>query len=77
MNVSKYVVLFEGCIVLVMGVSFGIGCVLVFEFVCCGVKVVVFVWCKVEFDWLVDEIVIVGGNVIVFVVDVVNEVEFC
>lgn len=49
------------CCVLIMGVSFGIGIVVVFEFVCEGVVFwIIYVGCEVEVYCVVEDCCVVG-----------------
>lgn len=60
--------------VVVMGVGFGIGCVVVFVFVQVGFIVVLFGCMEVLLCEMQDVICVVGGDVQVFQVDVIDEV---
>lgn len=55
-----------------MGVLVGVGCVIVYCFVCVGVCVVLIVCVSEVFDYVVEEVCELGGEVIVLLLDVVD-----
>lgn len=66
-------IIFKNKIVIVIGVSLGIGYVMVWFFVCEGVNIIVIVWCLDVLNILVLEIEVEGGCVVVLVGDIKDE----
>lgn len=62
-----------GQVVFVIGLGFGMGWVMVFEMVFCGVWMVLFVWCEEFLEEIVEMICVVGGEVFVVFGDICDE----